>query len=96
MATVVTADEQLARWVDGDSACPNDDDECCPDFSCCQPELLADEDVRRRFAIADQEGRTALLMEFLGAAISKMAEDVDAKVPEVYVAGDPANYEREQ
>lgn len=94
----MTSDEQLDRWVEGEPVHREDDDdgECCPDFSCCVPELLAEEDVRRRFVAADEEGRSALLMGFLGAAISKAAEDADAKVPEVYVAGDPANYERGQ
>ncbi len=92
----MTSDEQLARWVDGESACPNDAGECCPDFSCCQPELLADALLRRRFVAVDEAGRSALLMGFLTAAIAKMAELLAAKVPKVYVAGDPANYEREQ
>jgi len=92
----MTTDEQLALWLSGEPTCPNDRKECCPDFSCCCPELLADEDVRQRFIAAEEEERHALLMGFLGAAMAKMAEGVDAKVPDVYVAGDPANYELEQ
>ena len=32
---------QLDEWVKGNPIHNNVDDECCPDFSCCRPELLA-------------------------------------------------------
>lgn len=69
----MTADEQLEKWVKGNSLCPNDAEECCPDFSCCTPSLQADENTRKAFARADKEGRMQLLGMFLGAAISTMA-----------------------
>ena len=69
----MTADEQLELWVLGESRCPNDRDECCPDFSCCMPKLLADKKVREAFANADDEARAAMLGMFLGAAVSEAA-----------------------
>lgn len=43
---VDTEEEQLVRWLRGESCHvkrnrkPPDDWECCPDFSCCNPTLL--------------------------------------------------------
>lgn len=31
---------QLRRWVEGHSEHNRIDDECCPDFSCCNPKLF--------------------------------------------------------
>lgn len=86
----MTSDEQLAGWLAGEPSCPNDAGECCPDFSCCQPSLLADETVRRRFKEATDEERHAMLFGFLGAAMALMTDG------DVYVAGDPASYVAEQ
>jgi hypothetical protein len=36
----LSPDQQLAEWVNGLSVCHNSEGECCPDFSCCQPQLL--------------------------------------------------------
>ena len=48
----MTSDEQLAAWLEGNSFHNNDRDECCPDFSCCDPELLADKKTRQAFVNA--------------------------------------------
>jgi hypothetical protein len=84
----MTADEQLAEWVKGNSLCPNDRGECCPDFSCCQPELKADEATRRAFTENPQK-RNEFCGVFLGAAMQSMGK-------EVYVAGvdDPEKTEQ--
>ena len=39
--------------------------ECCPDFSCCRPELLAPPEVRRAFKAATEEQRRKFLSIFL-------------------------------
>lgn len=79
-----TPDEQLARWVAGDPVCPNEDHECCPDFSCCKPSLLWPEEKRKKFAEADQGTREKMMMGALGAAIDlAMAEKGEAK--KVYI-----------
>lgn len=48
----MTPNEQLELWVRGKSVHNDERDECCPDFSCCSPELLAPEHER----IEDTEG----------------------------------------
>lgn len=76
----VTPDEQLEQWVLGNSLCPNDRDECCPDFSCCTPELLADENTRKAFAKANKETRMSMLGMFLGAGIAFMGKDKEVHI----------------
>lgn len=80
------SDEQLAQWLEGDPRHNDVDEECCPDFSCCQPDLLAPRETREAFARADAAAREGMLMGFLGA----LAANVPARV---HVAGDPTNYE---
>lgn len=77
----MTCREQLDEWVKGNSIHNKDRDECCPDFSCCRPELLASEIERRTFRNGDEKVRTEMLMMFLGAALAKM--NVQA-----YIAGE--------
>jgi len=71
----LSCDEQLALWVSGESVHNSARDECCPDFSCCQPSLLQPPEVRQAFADASPDEREKWLMVFLGSA-----------VPGVYVA----------
>lgn len=73
-------DEQLEKWVAGNSVHNDDRDECCPDVSCCQPDLLAEESIRRKFQEAKEPIRTEMLMMFLG----KLLEDKN-----VHIAGGP-------
>jgi hypothetical protein len=62
-----TPDEQLARWVAGESVCPNTSHECCPDFSCCRPKLAWPLDKRARYAAAPQGEREKMMMGALAA-----------------------------
>lgn len=80
----MTNDEQLQRWVNGDSQHQGDGDErqCCPDFSCCVPDLLAPDYERKAFATADEKTRMGMLGTFLQRAMSKHFAD-----KKVYVAG---------
>ncbi len=80
----MTADEQLDLWVAGESVHGNDLGECCPDFSCCQPELKAPKKARIAFRNADESTRMKYLVGFLGAAIS-LASD-----KKVHIAGQGA------
>jgi len=68
-------DEQLGRWLAGDPICPNTSDECCPDFSCCNPKLLSEPLVRKAFMQGSQGEREAWLGVFLGAAIQVWKTD---------------------
>jgi hypothetical protein len=82
MGAGMTCEEQIAKWVKGESVHNDERDECCPDFSCCRPDLLADKETRLRFQRAQQEGRDGLvhgmLMMFLSALVAEK---------KVYVAG---------
>jgi hypothetical protein len=70
-------DEQLILWASGESVCPNASGECCPDFSCCVPELGFPIEKRLKFVESDQVTREKMMMGALGAAI---AHAITAKV----------------
>lgn len=77
---VATLDEQLRRWVAGEpthvaARPPVKGTECCPDFSCCVPELLRPAEERAEFAAASESRRHAMLMGYLGAMLRKSAPD---------------------
>ena len=84
----MTSDEQLKKWVAGESVHngPHGEGECCPDFSCCKPNLQAAPEIRQAFAASDSKQRYKFLGGFLAAAISAMGGK------DIYVAGgDPEN-----
>lgn len=66
--------EHLQKWVDGQSIHNDHPDECCPDFSCCRPELLQPIEVREAFQQAFLTNNAAtldkFLMHFLAAAFA--------------------------
>jgi len=78
----MTPDDQLVEWLKGNPIHNDERGECCPDFSCCQPELLADQKTRQAFTDADEELRMSMLGMFLGAAMTLAAAE-----KEVYIAG---------
>lgn len=78
----MTADEQLALWLVGESVCPNDRDECCPDFSCCCKEIETPQEVKQRFVDGDDNVRHQMCMMFLGNALPHMTDK------KVHIAGD--------
>lgn len=69
-STIAAKDNQLEQWVQGNPVHNDVDGECCPDFSCCKPELLAEPDVRKAFAAAGTKDRMRFLGTFLGAAMA--------------------------
>jgi hypothetical protein len=71
----MTCQEQLDEWVKGNSIHDVERGECCPDFSCCRPELLASQVERLTFN-EHPELRDRMLMKFLGAALKKMEFEV--------------------
>lgn len=87
-------DHQLSEWVAGrpwhnpfnhDNTRHDGDTrqgECCPDFSCCVPEMLATEAARKAFAKAGIDTRMEMLGMFLGGAVQ--AETNNDKI---YIAG---------
>ena len=43
--------QQTRAWIEGRSLHNNVDNECCPDFSCCEPKLfVADKSEREAYA----------------------------------------------
>lgn len=87
----MTTQEQLEKWVNGESVHNDERDECCPDFSCCC-DINTPKDVKERFAKAFNNGEHevihTMLMGFLGG-LGGLAE-LEEKT--VYVAGDKANH----
>lgn len=81
-------EEQVDRWVSGESLHSDHrgcGPECCPDFSCCDPDLLQPLEVRRAFKRADSRERGKLCMVFLGGLLAKKRPDVRAHITD----GDP-------
>jgi hypothetical protein len=65
----MTCDEQLEQWCVGNSVHNHERDECCPDFSCCNPAAAAP--MEERILFRDRpELRDAMLMGFLGRALA--------------------------
>lgn len=81
----MTSDEQLRLWVAGDSRHNVNRDECCPDFSCCNPDFLADLEVRERFAQAIREGDEKTKMSMIGMFLGNAMAAYGKKV---HIAGD--------
>ncbi|HDZ15308.1 hypothetical protein LCGC14_0434190 [marine sediment metagenome] len=76
--------KQLALWVEGKSIHVHNGI-CCPDFSCCVPELKATKEERELFQelyLAKKHNEyECMLMMFLGKAIPFMTDK------KVYIAG---------
>lgn len=76
---------QLLQWRHGQPMHNRETNECCPDFSCCDPLLLAPEHERLTFytAVCREEDALVdqLLMGFLGRLIA-------AHKPNARIAGD--------
>ena len=62
----MTYDEQIEKWVNGESV---HGEQCCPDFSCCRPELKWSEDQRRLWR-NKPELRYEMALMALSAALS--------------------------
>lgn len=76
--------KQLALWVKGKSVHVHNGI-CCPDFSCCKPELRAPKEERELFQelyLAKKHNEyEKMLMMFLGRAMPLMTDK------KVYIAG---------
>ena len=80
----MTTEEQLEQWLKGNPVHMGErpNGKCCPDFSCCRPDLLSDKETRQIYYDAFKNKQTevyeSMLMGFLGQLLS------DKKV---YIAG---------
>ena len=83
----MTYKEQLKMWVEGNSVHDSDEkgEQCCPDFSCCKPELKAPKEERELFQqlyLAKKHNEyERMLMMFLGRALPLITDK------KVYIAG---------
>ncbi len=87
--------DQLDKWVNGESIHNDERGECCPDFSCCNDKMDTPIDVRKRFRQAHIEGDDELKSQMLGMFLATSINGY-TELKNVYIAGDPANYEKEQ
>lgn len=83
----VTPEEQLTKWVAGESICPNTLHECCPDFSCCTPKLKWPEEKRKKFAAAKQGEREKMMMGGLDAFLTSEVPSTKTHI----TRGDPTD-----
>ncbi len=88
-----SADYQLEQWVLGNPIHNPIRDECCPDFSCCVPDLFQPHQKRSEFATAITSGDSGelleaekMLMDNLAALIHRDFSDKD-----VYISGGAAS-----
>lgn len=75
----ITQQQQLEQWVIGNSVHRYDgtlDGQCCPDFSCCMPELKASDEARAEFARAVREHEVDTREGMLGVFRGLMMEAV--------------------
>jgi hypothetical protein len=83
----MTYKEQLQMWVYGKSVHDKDakDGQCCPDFSCCIPQLKTPKEERELFQQLYLEEKHSeyerMLMMFLGRALPLITNK------KVYIAG---------
>lgn len=54
------AHRQAARWVLGTRDHNSIDNECCPDFSCCMPDLFETDQAKRLAVLNEFERRNNL------------------------------------
>lgn len=66
--------KQLEEWVKGNSIHDTEIDECCPDFSCCCPDLLADEIERIAFHRFFVDGNQEACLEMLSTFMCRLCQ----------------------
>ena len=69
--------QQLDSWVNGRSIHNPTRNECCPDFSCCQPSLRWPRPKRRRFAAANDDTRARMLAGSLASLLRARGHSVE-------------------
>lgn len=78
-------DKQLDEWVKGNPIHNTEQDECCPDFSCCTGKI-ASKELREKFAEAYYSGNEKLKMEMLGMFLG-MALSNEMPEKNIYIGG---------
>lgn len=73
-------EEQLKRWVRGDSChLIGKFDSCCPDFSCCNPELLVNKKIRETFYAAYKQKNNQVVQGLLTTFLSAFLEKINVR-----------------
>jgi len=67
--------KQLEEWVKGNSIHDDENDICCPDFSCCYEELLSEENIRTKFFEAYERGDYQMIGLFASVFRLKLLEN---------------------
>lgn len=75
---------QLKKWVEGTSLHNPVRDECCPDFSCCNGNIMPVE-AREKFAEAYANDDESTMWSILGMGLAGLASDNDINI---HVAGE--------
>lgn len=71
---------QLEKWAAGESIHNEVDNECCPDFSCCNPSIAASIEIREDFLNAGEDERSEMLFRFLARMIESMGSTVTSSM----------------
>jgi hypothetical protein len=87
----ITTEKQLSEWVRGNSLHRRvaskyaKGGKCTPDFSCCIPELLAEEGERRAYATGSRSQQVSFLGVFLRRALERRARLKGKNAPTVHI-----------
>lgn len=87
--------KQLNNWVEGNPYHEDELDQCCPDFSCCQKELLAPEYERKLFRKCYLDGNDEVVNQMLMAFLQR-AIDIHTREKDVHVVGSMQNNAKHQ
>ncbi len=74
-----SSEYQLSQWVEGNPLHNPIRDECCPDFSCCDGNMM-DSKTRKRFSDAYKSGDRETQYKILAMALSGLIVDTSGKV----------------
>jgi hypothetical protein len=64
--------DQVNHWCNGESIHNEIDDECCPDFSCCNPDVNTPQELREAFRIATLNDHNEAIMYMLGLFLGNL------------------------
>ena len=80
--------EQLNLWVDGKPVHNDERGECCPDFSCCNKEVVTPKEIKELFRDAYLRGNEELMYRLLGRFLTDAIGSLKSN-KRVYIAGSP-------
>lgn len=76
--------EQLLRWQNGESVHDKETDLCCPDGSCCHPELEADQYLKDLLVTAFLDGNPSIWEPILETfALAVTLKEIETKGGEI-------------